>query len=168
MEVWEKEQSIQIRRIAETISGGHLNPQSANSFMRWHGIDREPLPEPVATKCRDNIYRYTEGNETVHIRVGSIHSVKGETHAATLVLETYWHDHNLHSILDWLCNERRGCSNVGVRIRNRLKIHYVAMTRPSHLLCLAMKKTSIENTDGNANMELCEKLINLGWRLVSV
>ena len=167
-EMWEKEQSIKIRKIAETISGGELTEKSAKRFMRWEGIQGESSHETGETKCRDNFYRYTEGGKTVKIRVGSIHSVKGETHDATLVLETYWHDHNLHSILNWLCDARRGCRNVGVRIRNRLKIHYVAMTRPSYLLCLAMKKTSFENAKGEVNSEIFDKLSNLGWSIVQV
>jgi len=158
----------QILRIAEMLAQESLNSQPANDFLRWDGIETEPLPEPVAASCKDNIYRYSDGSDTVHIRVGSIHSVKGETHSATLVLETFWHNHNLHSILDWLCNARRGCAGVGVRIRNRLKIHYVAMTRPSHLLCLAMKRTSLESADGEPNLELSKRLRDIGWRIVSV
>jgi len=166
--VWEKVQSDQILKLAEVIAQESLNSQPANHFMRWEGVESEPVPETGATKCKDNIYRYSEGNETVHIRVGSIHSVKGETHAATLVLETFWHDHNLESILKWLCDYKRGCTGVGVRIRNRLKIHYVAMTRPSHLLCLAIKRTSLENANGKPKLELCERLKDLGWRIVPV
>ncbi len=36
---------------------------------------------------------------------GSIHSVKGRTHLATLVLETFMKSHNMKSILDYLCGE---------------------------------------------------------------
>jgi DNA helicase II / ATP-dependent DNA helicase PcrA len=167
-DVWEGAQNDQIRKFAEVIAQEPLNSQAVNHFMRWEGVENEPVPKAGATKCRDNIYRYSEGNETVHIRVGSIHSVKGETHAATLVLETFWHDHNLESIMNWLCDAKRGCSGVGVRIRNRLKIHYVAMTRPSHLLCLAIKRASLEDADGKPKLELCERLRNLGWRIVLV
>lgn len=167
-DVWEGAQNDQIRKLAEVIAQEPLNSQEASHFMRWEGIENEPVPEAGAIKCRDNIYRYSEDNETVHIRVGSIHSVKGETHAATLVLETFWHDHNLESILKWLCDAKRGCKGVGVRIRNRLKIHYVAMTRPSHLLCLAIKRASLEYADGKPKLKLCERLRNLGWRIVPV
>lgn len=92
------------------------------------------------------------------IRVGSIHSAKGETHTATLVLETYWYAHNLESLLPWLGGTRSGCSSEGSRQESRLKVHYVAMTRPTHLLCLAMKKSTID-TENN----LVQKLTVRGW-----
>jgi hypothetical protein len=80
----------------------------------------------------------------VAIRVGSIHSVKGETHTATLVLDTYFHGHHLQELKRWLLGQNAGRGNAGVRMQARLKQHYVAMTRPSHLLCLAMMDTFSE------------------------
>ena len=85
----------------------------------------------------------------VEIRLGSIHSVKGETHTATLVLDSFYYKHHLSELKPWLLGARVGGSKgekngkvvmEGVRMLGRLKLHYVAMTRPSHLLCLAMRK----------------------------
>lgn len=86
----------------------------------------------------------------MRIRLSSIHAVKGETHTATLVLDSFFHRHHLSELKPWLLGERAGGSIVkkaktvmeGARMLGRLKLHYVAMTRPTHLLCLAMRKDS--------------------------
>jgi hypothetical protein len=82
---------------------------------------------------------------------------------ATLVLETFWHDHNLESIRPWLCGDKEGHSNQGIRIQSRLKTHYVAMTRPTHLLCLAMKRSTFGDGNGGLDSELLARLKRQGW-----
>ena len=68
------------------------------------------------------------GLRSVDLEFGSIHSVKGRTHLATLVLETYYYNHNMTAILPYLCNSD---SNKKIKTldRKRLRCHYVAMTR---------------------------------------
>jgi hypothetical protein len=92
----------------------------------------------------------------VHIRLGSIHSVKGETHTATLVLDTFFHAHHLNELKPWLLGARSGGLKVkakgapqleSARLLGRLKLHYVAMTRPSHLLCVAMRKDAFTDDE---------------------
>jgi len=101
--------------------------------------------------------------------VGSIHSVKGETHTATLVLETFWKDrsgrHNLELLLPWLNGTNSGGTQIGVQQQTRLKIHYVAMTRPSHLLCLAMKRSTFENDQGVLEQSMLDQIRNHGWQI---
>jgi len=163
---WQDNINKQLRDIAEVIASEPLTHKEANHFLRWQGIDSEPLPKPEVVKYKDNIYRYTEDGKTVPIRVGSIHSVKGETHTATLVLETFYYTHNLQSIMDWICCEKMGCSGANKRDIQRLKIHYVAMTRPTHLLCLAMKKSAFENSKGELNKDMLNKFVGQGWSIL--
>lgn len=87
-DAWQHDLRKQLREIAEVISSEPLTQEDANHFLRWQGIESEPLPEPEAVKFKDNIYRYTKNGKTVSIHVSSIHSVKGETHTATLILKT--------------------------------------------------------------------------------
>ncbi|MCK1546179.1 hypothetical protein IVB12_30630 [Bradyrhizobium sp. 179] len=87
---------------------------------------------------RDNIFRHPAAGPAVKIRVGSTHSVKGETHTATLVLDTFYSKHSLVALKPWLLGQKSGGAGPGVRDLTRLKQHYVAMTRPTHLLCLAI------------------------------
>jgi hypothetical protein len=92
------------------------------------------------------------------MRVGSIHSAKGETHTATLVLETYWYSHNLNDLVPWLSGLRLGGAGIGARQQTKLKTHYVAMTRPTHLLCLAVMQSTLDCHNG-----LAEDLVSAGW-----
>ena len=95
----------------------------------------------------------------VNIRLGSIHSVKGETHTATLVLESYFHDHHLQELKPWLLGIKTGGAKQKVRMSGRLKLHYVAMTRPSHLLCLAMRRDSLDDAE-------IATLQTRGWHII--
>ncbi|RLC47387.1 MAG: hypothetical protein DRH70_03470, partial [Candidatus Coatesbacteria bacterium] len=68
----------------------------------------------------------------------------------TLVLETFWYKHNLESLKERLMGERCNGSDLDGthREQSRLKLHYVAMTRPTHLLCLAMKRSTFKDRTG--------------------
>jgi hypothetical protein len=113
-----------------------------------------------------NIYRYPRDNPKVQINVGSIHSVKGQTHTATLVLETFWYDHNLNMLKPWIVGQREGWKQSDRALQKlRLKLHYVAMTRPTHLLCLAMKISTFQNGNGELDQELIQKLEYRGWHI---
>jgi DNA helicase II / ATP-dependent DNA helicase PcrA len=133
-----------------------------------------PLPQAAAeveaavVARADNLFAYPPDAPRVRIRLGSIHSVKGETHTATLVLDSYFHSHHLSALKPWLLGAKAGGSSTsrggrqvseGSRILGRLKLHYVAMTRPTHLLCLAMRK------DAFGEGEL-DTLAGRGWTLI--
>jgi hypothetical protein len=114
------------------------------------------------------MYRYSRDGKEVSIRVGSIHSVKGETHTATLVMETFWHKHNLAALLPWLSGDKCGQAAEGVEQQLRLKIHYVAMTRPMHLLCLAMKQSIVKNVKGDLDQNVMQSLMQRGWQIKTI
>ncbi len=160
---WNSDWCGVVRDIAQTITGISLFDSEAIAFLEWKDGPGVSVLARSAPMTRDNIYRFCKNGKAVSIRVGSIHSVKGETHMATLVLETYWHEHNLESIRDWLLGHRKGYAGPGARIASRLKIHYVAMTRPSYLLCLAMKRTSFEDGKGDLDQTMLDGLKNRGW-----
>ena len=50
----------------------------------------------------------------------------------------------------------------------RLKLHDVAMTRPSHLICMAMKRSYIESKNGEINQKEVDALKKQGWSKVAV
>jgi 5-methylcytosine-specific restriction protein B len=75
---------------------------------------------------------------------------------ATLVLDTFFHAHHLNELKPWLLGARSGGFKdkkkgppqlEGSRLLGRLKLHYVAMTRPSHLLCVAMRRDAFTNDE---------------------
>lgn len=157
-ETWEDHWRGIVRGIAEAIAGSPLSKE-AEEFLMWND---KPVTPSGANRSPNNIYLYHKNGREVSIRAGSIHSVKGQTHTATLVLETFFYKHNLEQLLPWLTKKKMGFGGDGnVQQRDRLKLHYVAMTRPSHLLCLAMKQ-------GVLNEEHMEVIRTLGWRLLQV
>lgn len=134
--------------IVKVLSGTAALGAAANAFLAWPPVPAQTDQEAIFART-DNLFAYPSEAPEVHIRLGSIHSVKGETHTATLVLDSYYYNHHLSELKPWLLGAKAGGSMVnnrgrqvfeGSRTLGRLKLHYVAMTRPTHLLCVAMRK----------------------------
>lgn len=80
------------------------------------------------------------------IEFDTIHGVKGETHDATLYLETDRQGaSDLNRILPYYGVGKRGSSNLFDYSR---KLAYVAMSRPKKLLCVAMQAKTYEKSRG--------------------
>lgn len=98
-----------------------------------------------------NIFKYQYQDTTVNIEIGTIHSVKGETHTATLYLETYYFNDSGKSYESQRLIEQlkgnRICADCGIRVKESLKMAYVGMSRPTDLLCLAIHKSRIAAGD---------------------
>lgn len=158
-----------VRRIASALAKAESPEGSGiDAFLAWPRESESEVAESGAMKRRDNIYHRSRNDKDVAIRIGSIHSVKGQTHTATLVLETFWYGHNLELLLPWLSGEKCGKESAGVRQVSRLKLHFVAMTRPTHLLCLAMKRSTLEKDEGILDENLARKLRERGWQIKEV
>jgi len=162
-----------VRKIAECIAKAPLSDEESGNFLAWNDVligCATTVAE--AEKSHNNIYRYIKGSKQVSIRFGSIHSVKGETHTATLVLETYWQDkkgrHNVELLIPWLNRSTSGGDKVGVHQKSRLKLHYVAMTRPTHLLCLAMKRSTFEDDKGDLDQVMIQNMQKCGWQIRTI
>lgn len=155
-EEWQGTWMPVIIQLAELLSGAEINPAHLDGFLVWPD---EELDEEVARKVRrkDNFYRFPADNPVVDIRVGSIHSVKGETHTATLVLDTYYRGHHLARLKPWLLGANSGGAGQGVVLTSGLKQHYVAFTRPTHLLAVAMRD--------ELSAEEIEALKERSWRV---
>jgi len=134
--------------VAAGLSTSGTTPNPENSFLRWDKQDPS-LAVPAATTRLDagpNVYRVEDGaGRRVEIHLGSIHSVKGQTHLATMLLSTYWHDHSAKKMLPWLLGEKVNLNGAGARDRARLQQTYVATTRPSHLVCLAVPRSVLRD-----------------------
>jgi hypothetical protein len=92
---------------AEVIAGARIDPVSVQEFLAWDQTLNDALPEGGQHQ-RDNVFRHPPADPKVRIRVGSIHSVKGETHTATLVLDTFFHGHHLNTLRPWLLGQKAG------------------------------------------------------------
>ena len=161
-----------MREIAEAIAGFPLATSEADSFTAWKEASIVSERPQDGRRNRGNIYPFPRDDPKVHIRVGSIHSVKGETHTATLVLDTFWKDnkgrHNLELLSQWLCDDNCGQPRIGAHQQYRLRLHYVAMTRPTHLLCLAMKRSIFRDERGDLDPEAIRKMERHGWHVVEI
>jgi hypothetical protein len=138
--------------------------QEVEQFCAVSSVDpgglRIPTPEPIAGP-NDGIFRLATPFGVVEIGVGTIHSVKGETLDAALVLTTFFYTHDLEQLLGagLLCGRRpKKAQAAQKRLQENAKRIYVAMTRPTRLLCLAMCVNHVSDSQ-RQQMEL------LGWRL---
>lgn len=159
-EEWSSKWAEAIRQVAESVGGRKANSQAASAFLQWR-LPGDYTQQSTSSLQRDNLFRHPTATPKVKIRVGSIHSAKGETHTATLVLDTYFHEHHLDALKPWLLGQKLGKGKEGPRNVSRLKQHYVAMTRPTHLLCLAMREDAF-------NREEIEMLKGRSWRVARV
>jgi hypothetical protein len=151
-----------------TLCDGAPDQSKAGSFLAWLADSQSQALGP-ATSPSDagpNVYRVLEGNRRLDIRLGSIHSVKGQTHLATMVLNTYWHAHSSQRMLPWLLGTMSNENGAGVQDRKRLLQAYVAMTRPSHLICLAIPSFALG--DELAAAQNIATLIERGWRVAEI
>lgn len=93
-------------------------------------------------KPENKIFRFMKGDVHVDIQFDTIHGVKGETHTATLFLETFNRVYDMSKVIEFIISDDKKQK----RFRNndafkkRLPLAYVAMTRPTHFLCLAIHK----------------------------
>ncbi|MGQ4440940.1 hypothetical protein ACN6LI_006245 [Streptomyces violaceoruber] len=78
---------------------------------------------------------------------GSIQSAKGETHAATLILECLERSgkkYDVHEVLGLLSGQREA-SKALVTIKRAAQLVFVGATRPTHLFALAAHRTRAES-----------------------
>ena len=104
----------------------------------------------VLTAMPENRVRHQDG---FLVELSTIHGVKGETHDATLVLETKNYCFDLEAMLPYLVGELPSEQHPNQNMpeaphatrafkpnRRFMRQFYVAMSRPKHLLCLALHR----------------------------
>ncbi|WP_193813162.1 UvrD-helicase domain-containing protein [Kaistella flava (ex Peng et al. 2021)] len=115
-----------------------------------------------------------DSKDEIQIKLGSIHSVKGQTHCATMYLETDYHNSETVKLNVEIIKETRKRQQVlgnnplffqeqnfshlnKARSNETLKMMYVGFSRPTDLLCFAVRKQNIEND--------IEKYKASGWHI---
>ena len=157
-----------ITSVASALSKEIKDRNKAEEFLAWAPIAGRRKKDAVSLSGHlgPNIYRVFDGCGCVDIRLGTIHSVKGQTHLATLLLSTYWKRHSAKQMLPWLLGEKANGEDAGTDDKKRLRNTFVAMTRPSHLLSLAIPKSAF-----GTGMKFEEKVTILkgkGWSVVEI
>lgn len=126
---------------------------SVREYLSWEAS----APPQQQGASPTNIYRHESGGREVEIVVATIHAVKGETHDATLVLETFDQQHGLATLLPHLCAEPRS-GQLGKRMLTHMKRAFVATTRARELVCMALH-------GGHVTDSRVEALRTLGWEI---
>jgi len=152
-----------------------LNPitAEANEYLAFHeeealqGNDRcAGVPRDTLASLPENMILHPDGFK---IEISTIHAVKGETHDATLVLETKNHCFDLETMTPYLTGDLPSEENPNINLRPTpsaaarfkpnqkfMRQFYVAMSRPKHLLCLAIHLDRISTPQ-------ITSLERLGW-----
>jgi len=159
--------SERLTTIAGAICDGEINTKKADRFLEWPQSDPSlyPVSGSTTSTVTPNIYRVDGDDGSIDIRLGSIHSVKGQTHLATLLLNTYWHQHSAQRIMPWLLGQKVNGKSAGKQDTQRLLHTYVAMTRPSHLVCIAIPRSAL---GGDKAADTITTLRESGWRVAKI
>jgi len=154
--------------VACSLCGGVTENLNATQFLVWSEANASSNVGTGSSQddAAPNVYRVWEGNRKVDIKLGSIHSVKGQTHLATMILSTYWYDHSSKRILPWLLGTRVNGNGANTQDRKRLLQTYVAMTRPTHMVCFAIPRFVFGNDQAIA--QHVATLIGRGWRVAEI
>jgi hypothetical protein len=134
-----------------------INENKVNEFVN----------EPPEDSRRDNTedtenkgYIFKSQNpeyKNIPIEVGTVHSVKGETHTATLYMETSYRSnknilgHESERISDFILNKKCCIQENRTLHKETLKMVHVGFSRPTHLLCFAVSENRINKEELNRN-----------------
>lgn len=133
----------------------------SNNFIN-QGFEFTVQNKTIEEECKNDI----------HIKLGSIHSAKGQTHCATLYLETDYHTSETTKLnVEIVPGTKRKPAVFGnnplffqeqnfshlnkARSNETLKMMYVGFSRPTHLLCFAVRKQNVEHD--------LERYVASGW-----
>ncbi|WP_175393590.1 UvrD-helicase domain-containing protein [Rhodococcus globerulus] len=147
--------------IAGSLAGVHVDGRPVE-FLEWRSPPfSNSLESTDSIGGPPNMFQYKSpinGAITLDIQLGSIHSVKGETHTATLLLETFYHKHHLIHLLPKLAGDFGDQIDrpLSARTAKFMRWAYVALTRPTHISCIAIPQRAI---DGST----IDRLGSAGW-----
>lgn len=113
-----------------------------------------------ASKTQPNLLTVQASGVEIPVHVATIAAVKGETHLATLVLESCFDKaYDLKSVLPFLCGDESAAAIADDALKSQVMNVFVASTRPRRLLAFAM------HTD-RASPAARAKLTARGWSVL--
>ncbi|SHM36668.1 UvrD-helicase domain-containing protein [Myroides odoratimimus] len=121
--------------------------------MSGQFIDSDP--ENIIEVNQDNSTSNCYVDDDIEVDITSIHSVKGQTHIATLYLESFYQgsyesEKLSQQFLGNTFDDRR------VHHKSSTKMAYVGLSRPTDLLCIAIHQTRFDQLEENLNLEMWE------------
>lgn len=147
--------------LIDLIPGFRINKSASfiNQEFEFNKVDNDTVNENIDQK--------------IIIKLGSIHSVKGQTHCATMYVETDYHKSEMAKLTIEIKGTKKRPDFYGknplffqeqdfshlnkVRSNETLKMMYVGFSRPTDLLCFAVRKNSVEN--------YVDKFTASGWNI---
>jgi len=153
-----------------------------NEFKDWFGLTVIEDTNEFIGEQFEKIEITLPQNEDINpndikIDVGTVHSAKGQTHCATMYVETSYHDYETNKLKvvaqretvrkaevilpnPLLGQEHAYRIDKDKRAKESMKMMYVGFSRPTHLLCFAVLK---DNMTYNYN-----EYENAGWRIIDL
>jgi hypothetical protein len=148
--------------LAETLAP-HLEVDVSIPAVKAFLVEDESEPSGEQAEP-SNVIPFDSGT----IEVASVHSVKSETHTATLYLDTFYNGYDVHRILTFLKGAMPN-GNESALVKETMKVAFVACSRPSHLLCVAIHA----DTPGRGNARSSVTAADVdelarGWEIIDL
>ena len=128
-------------------------------------IEKAEIDEQIPA-TRDHTYS-TKNNifekDGIKIEVTTVHSAKGQTHTATLYMESYYYQdgrgdnvksYESQRLLEQIKGNK--IENMNDRGKQSTKMVYVGFSRPTHLLCFAVHKDRFREDDFKDKWEITD------------
>jgi len=120
--------------------------------------------DPAAPKALTRDCRVVVGHRAVTVTVDTVGMTKGETHLATLYLESVGAKSRRFDVVEALARQTGRKTDKGKPLKTlpaQMRHAYVGFSRPTRFLCLAINGERLDPSD-------LGRLIDSGWRVQSV
>jgi len=141
-----------------------------SDYKNWLGFyvsekTNEFIGENFEELIQEQVKPKEKKADDINIEIGTVHSVKGQTHCATMYVETSFHKYETEkkNIIEALKKEEHNFNLVDDKDKygkQSFKMMYVGFSRPTHLLCFAVLKDNIKGEMDNFN--------NTGWQIIDL
>jgi len=120
------------------------------------GDDGQSAPKALVRTCP-----VTVNDRTVNVTVDTVGMTKGETHLATLYLESVGHPSGRFDVAEALAKMTGRKTKPPKSLAAQMRYVYVGLSRPTRFLCLAIHGDRLNGDD-------LEALVNAGWCIQTV
>ncbi|WP_101841937.1 UvrD-helicase domain-containing protein [Halobacillus sp. Marseille-P3879] len=147
-----------------------MNEEEKSSFINSFIVNLTSIIKQFSSNNNESINTFNHEDLGTRVRIGTIHSVKGETHRSTLLVESFnrWgrdlpeKDPQITPVVkSIISNPEVAVEDATNQISYIEKQIYVALSRPTHLAALALPVEEFNTND-------IEVLENMGWRVLNL
>lgn len=129
---------------------------ASHSFLNTENGQGEEIPEEEENENPHIIH-----HNGINIEISTVHASKGQTHTATLYLETsYQGDYESKRLADQIKGNVFPENETRKYHKQSTVMTYVGLSRPTHLLCMAVHKDRFEENLSDINQE--------NWEIVDI